>query len=151
MGNGIINSLEDLGTVEIRVQVYNEIPHPDFMSDFQKTDMLCKIRNILLNPNDHFNHFDRSVVQNEEITKVFLGIDLTEREIARFYYPKRMEERLSTPIQELVKQMDMLPATERHRSILRNVYAILLNGRSKDLNEVLIKNFPEYYAHTREG
>ncbi|WP_231492211.1 hypothetical protein [Pedobacter sp. Leaf170] len=150
MGNGVINSLEDLGSLEVRAQVYGQIPEPDNMSEVQKTEILCKIRSILLNPDPHFNHFDRSVVQNEEIIKVFLGIDLTPKEIAISYYDKAVKARLTTPMMELVGQMNIVPSTERNRSLLRNTYALLLNGRSKELNELLIKNFPEYYHHIRE-
>jgi len=107
--------------------------------------MLSKIRGILIKEYEHFNDYDIPAIKLEEITKVFLGIDKSDREKTKFYYPDRIKERISTPIQDLVAQSNMIPGTDRNKCILRSVLALLLNNRGAELMPVLTNKFPEYF------
>ncbi|GEM_PF-4667622 len=129
--------------------MYNEIYSPpaptDLKSIQEQLEMLSKIRGILIKEYEHFNDYDIPAIKLEEITKVFLGIDKSDREKTKFYYPDRIKERISTPIQDLVAQSNMIPGTDRNKCILRSVLALLLNNRGAELMPVLTNKFPEYF------
>jgi hypothetical protein len=130
--------------------MYNEIysaPAPtDLKSNQEQLEMLTKIRSIIMKEYEHFNDYDIPAIKLEEITKVFLGIEKSDREKTKFYYPDRIKERISTPIQDLVKQSDMIPGTDRNKCILRSVFALLLNNRGAELMPILTNKFPEYFC-----
>lgn len=129
--------------------MYTEIYSPpaptDLKSIQEQLEMLSKIRSILIKEYEHFNDYDIPAIKLEEITKVFLGIDKSDREKTKFYYPDRIKERISTPVQDLIKQSDMIPGTDRNKCILRSVLALLLNNRGAELMPVLTNKFPEYF------
>jgi hypothetical protein len=129
--------------------MYNEIysqPAPtDLKSIHEQVEMLSKIRSILIKEYEHFNDYDIPAIKLEEIIKVFLGIEKSDREKTKFYYPDKITERISTPIQELIKQSDIIPGTDRNKCILRSVLALLLNNRGAELMPALTNKFPEYF------
>lgn len=129
-------------------EIYNPPAPTDLKTIQEQMEMLNKIRSILMEEYEHFNEFDIPAIKLEEITKVFLGIHKSDREKTKFYYPDKIKERISTPIQDLIKQSDMISGTDRNKCILRSVLALLLNNRGTDLITVLTNKFPEYFYHS---
>lgn len=112
----------------------------------EQLQMLNKIKSIMLNKDNKLNSYDQAVVKNEDVVKVLLGIDFSSDDHKVVFSSEAISDRkLSTPIQDLLSQMNVLKSTELNTGLLRTVYAIMLNGRTADLYHALKTNFPEYH------
>ena len=109
-------------------------------------EKLDKIKSIMTVDMNYFSTTEQAVVRNEYITKVLLDVDIDdqERELLNKNANKN-ERKLLTPVQELVRQYEMLPCTYQNNQLLRTFLALMVNNRHVDIEDAFKSAFPEYH------
>lgn len=107
---------------------------------------LEKITSIMKLDLQHLNTSEQAIVKNEYIVKILLGVEIDDQEKKELNRNgKKNERKISTPIQELIRQYEMVPCTTENNDLLRTFLALMLNGRQIDITDAFRRTFPEYH------
>lgn len=139
----ILTGFDQLAEARNRLEIYDALPDAKDISTDKQTAMLNRIINILGRAYLKYNTCDKAVIQNEEIVKALLGIDYSGDHAPLPYV--KLREILSTPMEELLRQMNRVPSTETNLNVLRIVFALLINGEGDGMIDSLSAAFPQYF------
>lgn len=139
----VLNGFEQLSALDVQEHIYATLPDANEISLTEQSKMLNQIINILGRAYLKYDTCDKAVIQNEEIIKVLLGIEYSGSDAPAPFV--KLRDILSTPMQSLIDQMDRVQSTWLNLSVIRIVFALLINGEGDDLIEHLSKAFPQYF------
>ena len=145
----ILTDFDQLAKQDVLSQIYGSFSDMKALAADDKTAMLNQIVNILERGYSKYNECDKALIQKEEIIRVLLGIDFSAANAPLPYV--KLREILTTPMQEIMRQMERVPSTKLNLSTLRTVFALIINGEAEEMASSLSKTFPQYFRQMLES
>lgn len=109
--------------------------------------IVTDIKEALLREHPLATKHDEALIKQEEVTRVLLGLGLTDPIVQSFSGRPSRNAKLRSSISELTDQINKLQGSALNTLLLRAFYVLMLNGRGNEVDTCLKRDFPEYFQY----